>query len=92
MENLNSNLCKESDRIKATKIKVKTNDIFLIQFDINDENCDFSNVLHFVEQYRKELPKESAIVVLPNYITLEAIDKEMFREFLDKAEEFYKTL
>ena len=71
---------------------IKANDIFLIQFDMNNENCDFAHVIHFVEQYRKELPKGSPIVVLPNYMTLEPIDKTAFRIFLDKAEEFYKTL
>ena len=72
--------------------QIKVNDIFVVQFNMNDENCSLNNVVQFVEQYRKILPETSAIVVLPNYMTLEPMDKNAFRAFLDKAEEFYKTL
>ena len=40
----------------------------------------------------KNLPKESALVAIPQWMTLDPMNKEEFRMLLDKAEEFYKTM
>lgn len=75
-----------------TTNKIKSDDIFVIQFDTNDENFDFELVIQFAEKYYKELPEESSVILMPNYMTIDSMDKESFRTFLDMAEEFYKTL
>lgn len=72
--------------------KIKSDDIFVIQFDTNDENFYMGDVIKFAEKYYEDLPEKSAIILLPNYMTIDSMDKETFRMFLDKAEEFYKTL
>lgn len=75
-----------------TTNKIKSDDIFVIQFDMNDENFYIGDVCKFAEKYYEALPEKSAIILLPNYMTIDPMDKEVFREFLDRAEEFYQTL
>ena len=72
--------------------KIKPNEIMLIQFDINDENFDMGTVCNFIDKYYEILPKESAIILMPSYMNIDAITKEDFKKFLDKAEEFYQTI
>jgi len=78
--------------LEYTTNKIKSDDIFVIQFDMNDENFDMGTVCKFAEKYYEELPENSAIILLPNYMTIDPMDKETFRKFLDMAEEFYETL
>ena len=77
---------------KYTTNKIKIDVIFVIQFDKSDENCTVDNVREFAEKAINILPDMSSVIILPNYMTLDSMDKETFRKFLDDAEEFYKTL
>ena len=77
--------------MEYTTNKIKT-DIFVIQFDMSDENFYMEDVFRFAEKCYEKLPEKSAIILLPNYMTIEPMDKEAFRMLLNKAEEFYKTL
>lgn len=72
--------------------KVKPNEVMLFQFDMSDENFDMGFVCELANKYFELLPKESSVILMPNYTTLDAMDKEAFGKFLDMAEEFYKTL
>ena len=78
--------------MEYTTNKIKTDDIFVIQFDMSDENFYMEDVCRFAEKYYEGLPETSAIILIPNYMTIDSMDKETFRMFLDKAEEFYETL
>ena len=88
------NLMKSSPFIIAKKIKPK--EIMLCTFAMNDEayvaGFNMDCVVQFANMYADILPKDSALVLLPQWMTLDPLDKELFRKLLDKAEEFYKTI
>lgn len=85
---------KLSPYIVAKKIKPK--EIMLCTFAMNDEAYDagfsIDVVYDFINMISKNLPKESALVAIPQWMTLDSMNKEEFRMLLDKAEEFYKTM
>ena len=87
-------LMKSSPYIVAKKIKPK--EIMLCTFAMNDEAYDtgfsIDVVCNFINIISKNLPKESALIAIPQWMTLEPMNKEEFRMLLDKAEEFYKTM
>ena len=72
--------------------KLKPDEIFVIQFDMNDEKCNINDVIKLREEILKELPEESSVIFLPNYMSIDSMDKDVFRKFLDVAEEFYERL
>lgn len=78
--------------MEYTTNKINTDDICVIQFDMNDKNFDMDKVIKFADEYYAMFPRTSAVVLLPDYMTINPMDKETFRMFLDKAEEFYETL
>ena len=88
------NLMKSSPYIVAKKIKPK--EIMLCTFAMNHEAYDagfsIDVVCNFMNMLLKNLPKESALIAIPQWMTIETINKEEFRMLLDKAEEFYKTM
>ena len=85
---------KLSPYIVAKKIKPK--EIMLCTFAMNDEAYDagfsLDVVCNFINMLSKNLPKESELIAIPQWMTLEPMNKEEFRMLLDKAEEFYKTM
>ena len=85
---------KSSPYIVAKKIKPK--EIMVCTFAMNDEAYDagfsIDVVYDFINMISKNLPKESALVAIPQWMTLDSMNKEEFRMLLDKAEEFYKTM
>lgn len=87
-------LMKSSSYMVAKKIKPK--EIMLCTFAMNDEAYDagfgLDVVCNFINMLSKNLPKESALIAIPQWMTLEPMNKEEFRMLLDKAEEFYKTM
>ena len=87
-------LMKSSTYIVAKKIKPK--EIMVCTFAMNDEACDagfsLDVVCDFMNMISKNLPKESTLIAMPQWMTLEPMNKEEFRMLLDKAEEFYKTM
>ena len=87
-------LMKSSPYIVAKKIKPK--EIMLCTFAMNDEAYDagfsLDVVCDFMNMISRILPKESALIEIPQWMTLEPMNKEEFRMLLDKAEEFYKTM
>lgn len=84
------NITKSCPYIVAKKIK--PNEIMLFQIDMNDDNFEMGFVCELADHYFKCLPKESSIILMPDYMTVHPMDKEVFRKFLDVAEEFYQTL
>ena len=80
---------KSSPYIVAKKIKPK--EIMLCTFAMNDEAYDagfsLDVVCNFINMLSKNLPKESALIAIPQWMTLEPMNKEEFRMLLDKAEE-----
>ena len=66
-----------------TTNKIKPDDIFVIQFDMSDENFYMGDVCKFAEKYYEELPETSAIILLPNYMTINPMDKEISVELGD---------
>ena len=87
-------LMKSSPYIVAKKIKPK--EIMLCTFAMNDEAYDAGFGLdvacNLINMISKNLPKESALIAIPQWMTLDPMNKEEFRMLLDKAEEFYKTM
>ena len=87
-------LMKSSPYIVAKKIKPK--EIMVCTFAMNDEAYDagfsFDVACDFINIISKSLPKESVLIAIPQWMTLEHMNKEEFRMLLDKAEEFYKTM
>ena len=87
-------LMKSSPYIVAKKIKPK--EIMVCTFAMNDEAHDagfsIDVVCDFINMISKNLPKESALVAIPQWMTLNPMNKEEFRMLLDKAEEFYETM
>ena len=87
-------LMKSSPYIVAKKIKPK--EIMLCTFAMNDEAYDagfsLDVVCNFINMISKNLPKESVLIAIPQWMTLDPMNKEEFRMLLDKAEEFYKTM
>ena len=88
------NLMKLSPYIVAKKIKQK--EIMLCTFAMNDEDYDagfsIDVVCNFINIISKNLPKESALIAIPQWMTLDPMNKEEFRMLLDKAEELCKTM
>ena len=88
------NLMKSSPYIVAKKIKPK--EIMVCTFAMNDEACDagfsLDVVCDFMNMISKNLPKESVLIAIPQWMTLDPMNKEEFRMLLDKAEEFYETM
>ena len=88
------NLMKSSPYIVAKKIKPK--EIMLCTFAMNDEaydaGFDFDVVCNLINMISKNLPKETALIAIPQWMTLDPMNKEEFRMLLDKAEEFYEKL
>ena len=72
--------------------KLKPDEIFVIQFDMNDEKCTLNDVIKLREEILKELPEKSSVIILPNCMSIDSMDKDVFRKFLDVAEEFYEIL
>ena len=70
--------------------KLKPDEIFVIQFDMNEYSIH--DVVKLREEILKELPEESSVIILPNYMSIDSMDKDVFRKFLDVAEEFYERL
>ena len=87
-------LMKLSPYIVAKKIKPK--EIMLCTFAMNDDAYDagftLDIVCNFVNMISKNLPKESTLIAIPQWMTIDSMNKEEFRIFLDKAEEFYKSM
>ena len=87
-------LMKSSPYITANKIK--PGEIMVCTFAMNNEaykaGFAMDNVVRFANMYAEILPKDSTLVLLPQWMTLDSLDKESFRMLLDEAEEFYKTL
>ena len=85
---------KLSPYIVAKKIKPK--EIMLCTFAMNDEAYDagfhLDVVCNFVNMISKSLPKESILIAIPQWMTIDPMNKEELRMLLDKAEEFYKTM
>ena len=85
---------KSSPYIVAKKIKLK--EIMVCTFAMNDEayNAGFGLdvVCNLINMISKNLPKESALIAIPQWMTLAPMNKEEFRMLLDKAEEFYEKL
>ena len=82
--------CKVMSYIKTSKLK--PDEIFVIQFDMNDEKCTLNDVIKLREEILKELPEKSSVIILPNCMSIDSMDKDVFRKFLDVAEEFYEIL
>ena len=72
--------------------KLKPNEVMVIQFDMNDDNFDLDVLCNFVNSYKDIIPKETKMIIMPEFMSIDAMGKEEFRMFLDSAEEFYKTL
>lgn len=70
--------------------KLKPDDIFVIQFDMNEYSLH--DVIKLREEILKELPEKSSVIILPNCMSIDSMDKDVFRKFLDVAEEFYERL
>ena len=87
-------LMKLSPYMVAKKIKPK--EIMLCTFAMNNDAYDAGFSLdvacNFINMLSKSLPKESALITIPQWMTLNPMNKEEFRMLLDKAEEFYKTM
>lgn len=87
-------LMKSSPYIVAKKIKPK--EIMLCTFAMNDKACDagftIDVVCNFINMISKTLPKESTLIAIPQWMTVDPMNKEEFRMLLDKAEEFYKSM
>ena len=87
-------LMKSSPYIVAKKIKPK--EIMLCTFAMNDEAYDagfgLDVVCNLINMISKNLPKESALIAIPQWMTLAPMNKEEFRMLLDKAAEFYEKL
>ena len=85
---------KSSPYMVAKKIKPK--EIMLCTFAMNDEAYDagfgLNVVCNLINMISKILPKESALIAIPQWMTLDPMNKEEFRMLLDKAEEFYETM
>lgn len=70
--------------------KLKPDDIFVIQFAMNEYSLH--DVIKLREEILKELPEKSSVIILPNCMSIDSMDKDAFRKFLDIAEEFYERL
>ena len=80
-------LMKSSPYIVAKKIKPK--EIMLCTFAMNDEAYDagfsLDVVCNFINMISKILPKESELIAIPQWMTLDPRKKEGYRMLLDKA-------
>ena len=74
----------------------KPKEIMLCTFAMNDEAYDagfsLDVVCNFINMLSKNLPKESALIAIPQWMTFDPMNKKEFRMLLDKAEEFYEKL
>ena len=65
-------------------------------FGFNVFDFDYNFYLYvlcnFVNSYKDIIPKETKMIIMPEFMSIDAMNKEEFRMFLDSAEEFYKTL
>ena len=75
-------LMKSSPYIVAKKIKPK--EIMVCTFAMNDEAYDegfsIDVVCDFINMISKNLPKESALIAMPQWMTLDPMNKEEFRK------------
>lgn len=67
--------------------KLKSNEIALFTFDMDDENFDFESTCKFFKEICKVLPKGSSAVLMPDYMIIKEMDKEVLQEFINKAQE-----
>ena len=88
-----NNECTEYEEKRVHTInKIKPDNVYVVQFDINDDSFDFSDTIEFFNRYVETIPKESVVVLMPNYMSIDSISKEDFKKFLDKAEDIYNTM
>lgn len=72
--------------------KYRPNEIAVFSVDLNDDNADLNLACKFMDRAVEFLPEINSAIMLPDFMTLQSVDKELLRKMIDKAEEVYRTL